>query len=195
MVTSDPDTGLAVWVLPGTPTEQRLAAAGWVFEPGPPRVLPAGARQDVLAVAAGPVEVRSGGAAVVDVAVTHPPGGEPWPALLTFGGPATVRLAVRWFGSARLPTTCPGPIAGAPAVPARSPTIGGPAPVACPNVELPRVVLPGDTVTIPVPLAARSSEGAALPPGTYTVRLGVYQEGVGGFADRGTTEVTVRVTG
>jgi len=181
-ITVDPYERLALWVLPGT-SEATLAADGWLL-PAAPTPLPAADRVDALAVDPSERSVAAGGAEALRVAVTHPAGGAPWPTLLTYGGPAAVRLSVWWEpvtgGSA--PDTCTVPGASTRAA-------------ACEVVDLPRVAAPGSTTDLNVALRARSADGQALPAGTYTVHLGLYQEGVGTFTDQGTTALEVRVTG
>jgi hypothetical protein len=185
MITFDPYAQLRLWARPGTPTAASLDAAGWLFPSGAPTALQPSARTAGLALASPVVTVRSGGSVTVRVTATHPDGGAPWPTLLTFpSGRDAVRLSLQWEGGAGLPvvTDCP-PF-----------EVGGAAPVACQQADLPRVVLPGASATIPALLRAVTSGGQPLPPGTYTVRMGMYQELVGTFTGSGSTQLQVRVT-
>jgi hypothetical protein len=183
LITVDPYEQLALWVLPGTATEATLAAAGWLL-PAAPTPLPAVSRVDTLAVAPAERSVAGGGTRSLRVAVTHPAAGAPWPVLLTYGGRLAVRLSVWWepWAGAAGPDPCP--------VPGRATRAA-----ACEVVDLPRVAAPGSTTELTVGLRARSADGRFLPAGTYTVHLGLYQEGVGTFTDQGTTSVQVRVGG
>ena len=183
MVTADPFAQVALWALPGTPTEAALASAGWLFPAGEPTALPTEARTASLQLPAAPVVVRSGAAVTVRVTAVHPPGGGPWPDLLTFPlGRLAVRLSAQWEGAGGTATGCP-------ALPGASS-----APLACQSADLPRVLLPGASATIPVVLRAVSATGQPLPPGTYTVRVGLYQELVGVFAGSGAADLEVHVT-
>jgi hypothetical protein len=173
-------------VLPGTPTTAALAASGWLFPAGAPSALPSAARTGDLAVPPGMVVVRSGASATVRVTATHPPGGEPWATLATFPqGQDAVRVSLQWSTA----TASLSPATGCPTFSAASP-----APVACESADLPRVVLPGSAVPVKAVLHAVGADGRPLPPGLYTVRLGLYQQLVGSFAGSGTTTLTVRVT-
>ena len=94
-----------------------------------------------------------------------------------------MRLSLQWSSSAgSLPA-----VTGCPTF-----TVG-PAPVACESADLPRVALPGSTVDIDAVLRAVTANGQPLPPGLYTVRLGLYQQLVGTFAGAGSTALEVRV--
>jgi hypothetical protein len=183
MITVDPSEQLALWVLPGTPTEAALADAGWLL-PAAPTQLPAPARTDTVAAAPSAPSVASGGTRTLRVAVTHPAGGAPWPALPTYQGRFAVRLSVWWEAAAGVaaPASCPVPG-------------GATGAAACEVVDLPRVAVPGSTTDLAVVLRARSADGEPLPPGLYTVHLGLYQEGVGPFTDQGVTSLSVRVVG
>jgi hypothetical protein len=186
LVTSDPYAGVALWVLPGTPTTAALASAGWLFAAGAPSPIAPADRAGGLAVASPVIVVRSGGAATVRVTASHPQGGSPWPALSTFpAGADAVRVSLQW--SAPSGTALPA-VAGCPAFTA--PVAG---PVACENADLPRVLLPGATGALTATLHAVSANGQPLPPGTYTVHLGLYQQLVGTFTGSGTATLRVRV--
>jgi hypothetical protein len=182
MITVDPYAHVALWALPGTPTSAALAAAGWLL-PASPSPLPASARSDTLEAAA-PGPMASGGAQPLRVAVTHAAGGAPWPALLTYQGRDAVRLSVWWQAPAGVSAAAPCP------VPGRSTQAA-----ACQVVDFPRVIAPGSTTAVTTRLQARAADGRPLPAGTYTVHLGLYQEGVGTFTDSGTTSFEVRVGG
>jgi hypothetical protein len=185
-ITTDPYAGVTLWALPGTPTATTLASGGWLFPAGAPAPLPDGARTGAVAGAAPAISVRSGGTVDTRVTATHPAGGAPWPILATFpGGQDAVRLSLQWTG-------------GPPGLPAATgcPTFddAGPPAVACESADLPRVVLPGASATIDATLHAVGPDGQPLPPGTYTVRLGLYQQLVGTFTGSGATTLQVRVT-
>jgi hypothetical protein len=187
LVTSDSYAGIGLWVLPGTPTAADLASAGWLFAAGAPAPLPPADRVGGLAVASPALVVPSGGVATLHVTASHPQGGSPWPTLATFpGGAEAVRVSVQW--SAPAGTALPA-AAGCPAF-----TAPVPAPVACENADLPRVMLPAATGAVTATVHAVSATGQPLPPGNYTVHLGLYQQLVGTFAGSGTTTLQVRVT-
>jgi hypothetical protein len=182
LITVDPYEQLSLWVLPGTPTEATLAAAGWLL-PASPGPLPAASRTDTLAFGAAARSVGGGGTQTLHVAVTHPDGGAPWPDRFTYEGLDAVRLGVWWEPSAGGPGSDPCPVPG-----------GAIQAAACEVVDLPRVAAPGSTTDLGVVLQAWSGDGRPLPAGTYTVHLGLYQDGVGTFTDQGTTSLQVRVT-
>ena len=62
------------------------------------------------------------------------------------------------------------------------------------RVDLPFALAPGERLTLAPPLDPRSTDGATLPPGTYDVDVGLVQEGVAWFADRGGARVGASVT-
>jgi hypothetical protein len=189
LVTSDPYAGTRLWALPGTATAAALASAGWVFAAGAPTALPPDARAGGVAVASpAPVVVQSGGEAKVRATVTHPSGGAPWPTLLTFPvGADAVRLSLQWSAAS------PGGDGVAPATGCPAFSVPTAVPLACENADLPRVVLPGSAVDVVAVLHAVSADGQPLPPGVYSVRLGLYQQLVGTFSGSGATSVQVRV--
>ncbi|HVM67843.1 MAG TPA: hypothetical protein VMU14_23410 [Acidimicrobiales bacterium] len=187
MVTSDPYAGVALWVLPGTATAASLSSTGWLFAAGPPAPLAPADRVGGLAVASPTVVVPSGGAVTVRLTASHPEGGAPWATMSTFAaGADAVRVALEWSAP---PGTAVPAVPGCPAFSAPVP-----APVACESADLPRVMLPAATGAVTATLHAVSATGQPLPPGTYTVHLGLYQQLVGTFAGSGTTTLQVRVT-
>lgn len=181
-VTAENGTGQVLWAVPGGPMYDALAARGWLAP------LPAGTAASPLPQAAraggslrlepGPVvRLRPATSARIAVVVTHGPGGAPWPAvaaLHTGSGEYGVRMTVQSDGPMSLvtggiPTACVAAVSF----------------TACQRVELPQTLLPGQAVTLPLTV------NAGLP-GTYTVELGLVQEGVGAFAP--TARLTVIVT-
>ena len=183
MITSDPFAQVALWVLPGAAIEPALATGGWLFPAGPPAALADGDRVGSVRVPTS-VTVHSGGTVHVPLVVTHPAGGAPWPTLDTFpSGQFAVRLSLQWEspdGS--------GTATGCPPIPGADPTA-----LACQAADLPRVMLPDTSAGVDVVLLAESATGAPLPAGTYTVRIGLFQQLVGGFSDA--TSVSVHVVG
>jgi hypothetical protein len=151
----------ALWAMPGA-LQDRLRRKGWLFPADPGAPLPAGddcVRLVWTGAGEKPVlHVRSGGTRRLNVRLTHCGTKAPW---LPFGvredPTGTVRLGIRWLRS------------------------GGDA--AEHRTELPHVLAPGMSVEVEVPLAARTSEGAPLPPGKYEVRIGPVQELVRWFPE------------
>jgi len=183
MITSDPYAQVALWVLPGAAIGPALAAGGWLFPAGAPAALADADR--VGSVRAPPsVTVRSGGLVTLPLVVTHPAGGAPWPTLQTFpSGQFAVRVSLQWESSdgSGLAAGCP-PIPGA-----------APGPLECDAADLPRVALPDTSTRVDAVVRAESASGAPLPAGTYTVRIGLFQQLIGGFSDA--TSMMVHVIG
>ncbi len=84
-----------------------------------------------------------------------------------------MRVTARWFPAGQL-WSAPGQSGGAPA--------------ATSDVELPRMLIPGQHVDLKLPLDARH-----LLPGHYTVLIAIYQELVGTFPG-GTLAIPATVT-
>jgi hypothetical protein len=81
-----------------------------------------------------------------------------------------IRLGVLWFPKGR--TTSP---------------------AAVQRVELPRPLVPGDTVEVTFQLAPVAGDGTRLPPGEYEAWIGMMQEGVGWFYASGDSVRKLRV--
>jgi len=156
----------ALWAMPG-PWQERLAAAGLLAPRDPLAPLPAAACRSALAWVDGdrPLALAAGDVRELRLRVGHRGTGAPWlPAGARDDPRGAVRLAVRWFLAGRL--------------------------AADGRVELPRALLPGETIEVVVPLAARrgvggAGDGSPLAPGRYTLEVGLVQELVQWFADAG----------
>jgi hypothetical protein len=179
-VTAENFTDQVLWALPGGPLYDALARAGWLSPSTASSPLPPSALAGGRVVAPATVTVAAGAAAAITVRVDHGPGGAPWPsvdALHSGSGKFGVRLTLEMPGG-RGPSTNGD----------RSACLGGVAGT-CRRMELPETLLPGQaasfTVVVTVP--------KATPPGSYRLRLGLVQEGVGVFA--ASAVVTVVVTG
>lgn len=171
----------SLWALPG-PVQDRLAMAGWLLPVALPSPLPTTARHYRMVPAPHRplprvLAFRAGRHADLDLVVTHTGTGTPWPN--TFGlrsAIQAVRIGVRWY---RL---------GEPGRPDGFPTIDWA------RTELPRSLLPGESVPVRVRLEPRERDGAPLSAGTYQVQVEVVQDGVGWFvADGGPLTVEVVV--
>ncbi|MGH9074881.1 MAG: hypothetical protein ACRDZQ_12310, partial [Acidimicrobiales bacterium] len=186
----------ALWVLPG-PLQDRLAAAGWLFPAGGPGPLPPAARRSRVALAPGQaaaVTIGPGSSAPVRLSVTHVAGGEgdsPWPNVAGLGRD---RLAVQVV--ATWTRTTPGTASGTPPGEPLATLVAG---------DLPRTVLPGQTVSVTALLRAAGPPGGPgtgggsgrpprLAPGTYRVTLGLLQQGVGRLSSGPQPSATVSVT-
>ena len=171
LVTLENNVAQAVWVLPG-PVQDRFVGAGWVFPAATPGPLPDPARHAIVRPRRGaPATIVSAGAATTfTVTATHDGGGSPWPSAAGLKqGIYSVALRIAWYRNGQVPA---------------SPNDAG-APLTLAKVELPRTVLPGETVPLDVPLVARDSASEPLAPGLYQVRLSVFQEGTEAFLDPG----------
>lgn len=169
LVVGDPRLDEALYVLPGR-EQQRLRRLGALAPPaGAP--LPEAAKDYELTVAdpAGlPSVVERADPPVVEVAVTHTGAGAPWAAIGTMARDlGAVRLVLWW----QVPD---------------DEVEGGQLPQI---VDLPRSLVPGETVTLTVPLAPPSQ----VPEGVTTVRVGLVEEGRGGFDPPGQEPLTLRV--
>ena len=179
IVTFEQDVDEALWALPG-PVQDQLALAGWLLPAQTPGELPEDARHASLALVdpAGPTVVASGAVRKVEVLATHDHAGAPWPDDGGLGqGVFAVRLGASWFAPDHLPANASDP--GQP--------------LAQTDVALTRTVLPGETATITLPLVARATDGTALAPGNYKVRVVMLQEQAPAFTDQGLVlDVVVR---
>lgn len=61
------------------------------------------------------------------------------------------------------------------------------------RIELPRALVPGDTVDVTFDLVPRAIDGKALPPGEYEAWIGMLQEGVSWFYTSGDSVRKLRV--
>ena len=66
-------------------------------------------------------------------------------------------------------------------------------PAAVQRVELPRALVPGDTVDVTFQLVPVAADGTRLPPGDYEAWIGMMQEGVGWFYASGDSVRKLRV--
>ena len=66
-------------------------------------------------------------------------------------------------------------------------------PAAIQRVELPRALVPGDTVDVTFQLVPVAADGRRLPPGEYEAWIGMLQEGVGWFYASGDSVRKLRV--
>ena len=172
---NDAPEGLALWVAPG-PEQDRLARRGALLPAGWPTALPRSARHASLRIRnrpTAPVRVRAGDRVAMDVSLTHTGSGSPWPDLASDQDAGHVRIVA--LITPEGPDGVPG---------ARS---GG---------ELPRWMLPGDSLTAHVEVVAIGQLLQPLPPGRYHVQLAVAQDGYGWEARGGApASFTMVVTG
>jgi hypothetical protein len=193
LITTEDYVDQSLWALPrpGDPSFAALAAAGWL-SPGPtasvalpPTALAGGS---LVAVGGPLVRLTAGASTTVVVEVGHGPGGAPWPAVVALHS-GTGLFGVRLTARAIVPAGMSGSV-----VPGGTPSACLPGPGragACSRTELPATLLPGQTVPLPLRITAPAS----LTPGTYTVSVGLVQEGVTAFAARLTLTVTVGPAG
>jgi hypothetical protein len=93
----------------------------------------------------------------------------PWPCGAAIGrDQASVRVGARWFDQDAVGVTES-------------------------RAELPATLMPGQAARVDLRLVARDAHGAALPPGTYDVTVGLVQEGVSWFADHGDGVLNLQV--
>lgn len=161
-------TDQALWALPGA-VQDRLGREGWLLPrvPGSP-VTPRDRRYRIGPTGSEPVprvlSMRRGHSREIEVAITHAGHDAAWPSAYGLRREAgAVRVGVRWY---RLP------------VPGRP---DGFATLDKTRVELPRTLLPGERITLRVPLETTAGDGPAVPAATYLVRVDVLQEFVAWF--------------
>ena len=162
----------ALWALPG-PAHDRLAREGWLLPAQLPAPVPPADRRFSVALARPEDEprayaMRRGAREKVAVTITHPGGSQPWPNANGLQSQfQSVRVGVRWYRIGR------------PGLPDGHPTLDHT------RVELPRTLLPGERITLDVPLVAHHRDGRPLRAGTYQARIEVVQNGVSWFAPVG----------
>ena len=176
IVTSEDFVAQSLFVIPrpSDPTFSVLDAAGFLSPPAPGLgaavALPAtDLRGSHIDVPSGhKASVQAGKSVPLTVVVHHDQGGAPWPsvaALHSDSGAFAVQVAVAWTGVSNGVNT----------------------------FNLPETLLPGRQTRFDIPLAPIDANGQPIPPGTYTVNLGLLQQGVASFSDPVTTiTVTVR---
>jgi hypothetical protein len=150
-----------LWVLPGE-LQARLAARGWLFPPEfPSRVLCSEPRSNLTVVSPAPSSgTWSKNRLVLRIENRGPC---PWPnADGLKRGLDSVRVAISWRPADES--------AGA---------------VAEDRVDMPRTLLPGQSVEVDVPLAPPSRRRGLLPRQRWTVEIGLLQEGHAWFASWG----------
>jgi hypothetical protein len=169
LVSVENDLFQNLFVLAG-PVQDRLRAAGWLLPDDLHGPLPAaGQVQRVSAASRLPQTIRPGASSKVKITATNAGRGSPWPDERGLKQDEfVVRVQALWFPRGH-PVTSPGQ---------------GGQPVAVSMAELPRTLQPGEGARVTIALTARSVDGLRLPPGTYTVRIAVYQELVGTFPGR-----------
>ncbi|MCU1352013.1 MAG: hypothetical protein JWM05_1222, partial [Acidimicrobiales bacterium] len=152
-------TGQALWVTPGA-LQRRLAKAGDLFPADLTAALPAPVQHVTVGL---PDHLAREAHEVVDVDVTHVDGAGAWrPLDVPLGYVAgSVRLGARWLDASGTE-------------------------VLTQTAELPRVLLPGDSTTVELPLVAPTT------PGRYRLEVGLRQEGLAWFPRPATSTVTVR---
>jgi hypothetical protein len=189
LVTTEDYVDESLWAVPrpGDPSLAALGAAGWL-SPGPSAsvALPMTARAGGSLVAVGGplLHLTPGASTIVVIDVNHGPGGAPWPAVVALHSGTGV-FGVRMTARATVPAGSTGSV-----VPGGTPSSCLPGPGtagACSRSELPGTLLPGQTARIPLRITAPPS----LAPGTYTVDVGLVQEGVAAFSATLTLTVTV----
>lgn len=167
------DGGMALWVQPG-PELDELERKGWLLPPGFPTGLPDAARRGTLEIVDAPdrVEVEPGGTVELTVRGRHDGSGSPWPDQASFGLDGRVRVMadIRSLGDDGVEG-------------ARS---GG---------ELPRWIRPGETFTIDAGVRAVGRYLEPLPPGRYSVTLGIGQDEPRWFVPSPDATFEMRVTG
>jgi hypothetical protein len=158
IVTVENDVTQILYVLPG-PTLTRLQKAGWLLPAVIPGPLPINRQRAVVVAAHSPPRsLPTGADRSLRVSALNA-GGSPWPNERGLRqGQFVVRVTARWFHV--------GQQVSAPGQP-------GPTPLTTTVAELPKTLLPGQKVTVSLPLDAR------LPPGHYVVEIALYQELVG----------------
>jgi len=193
LITTEDYVDESLWALPrpGDPSFAALGAAGWL-SPGPTAsvALPAAALAGGSLVAVGGPLLRlaPGAGTTVVIDVNHGPGGAPWPAVVALHSGTGV-FGVRLTARATVPTGSTGSL-----VPGGTPSSCLPGPGqagVCSRTELPATLLPGQSARIPLRITAPPS----LSPGTYSVDVGLVQEGVAAFAASLTLTVTVAPAG
>ncbi len=161
----------SLWVRPG-PLADSLRAAGRLLPAEFPSMLPEGALAAELrwsGVGDG-AAVSRGRPLAARLAVAHR-GTTPWPHRRGWKDPRhTVTVVLRWIAAADRATTA-----------------------VSRQLELPRMVYPGDEVVLPVELAAVGADGRPLPPGRYRVVAAVAQRDLRRVPHLGRDAAEVRV--
>ena len=158
---------------PGTDPQQLVRQLREALQPAPLPVEACRSRIEVVGGApAGALRIPRGGRESLRLRVVHRGKDLPWVSALDLPGPnRAVRVGIQWFRD------------GAPLFDLRA--------------ELPRTLAPGEEVELDLPLEPRTPQGEPLPPGLYTVRIGLLQELVHWFEaiGDGALELRVEVTG
>jgi hypothetical protein len=155
----------ALWVMPG-PLQQRLAREGRLTLPDPLGALPDAACRSAVAEIgeADRLALRPGEARQLRLRVEHRGHGAVWVPNDSLDSPlGTVRLGALWYRQGESAPVEAGGQRG----------------------DLPHALLPGEAVDLEMTIEARGAAGAPLAPGSYTVEIGLVQEGVRWFRDAG----------
>ena len=149
----------ALWVGPGS-LQTRLGRDGFLLPADPTAPLPDPEQRIRTSV---PDHLGAGAARTVHVEVAHRGAGAAWRPLSVLPGfvAGSVRLSARWLDASGTE-------------------------VLTQTAELPRVLLPGDSTTVELPLVAPTT------PGRYRLEVGLRQEGLAWFPRPATSTVTVR---
>ena len=174
LIAIEPRLDQGLWVLPGE-TQNDMAEAGYLLSADPTAQLPDEAMASEVEIVHGlnqPDSLMVGQSRTIQVRVRHLGEGSPW---IPMGA---------W---------APSPVEGAVRLVARWIPAGESDVAAVQIAELPRTVLPGEEVTIDLVVSASASDNP-LEAGSYTLRLGLIQEGSRWFEDVGDPQLDLELS-
>jgi hypothetical protein len=186
LVTLENHHMITLWSLPGS-LQQQLDASGSLLPLNFPSALPDTAFKSEISLEEVQEPIELDDSLALSLFVRHAGQGSPWPNLLGLKQPDySVRLGLLWFNKADL--TASEALSNSSNLPEKLNEL---------RIELPKTLLPGETAKLTVNLEPVDADGFELPSGDYEVWIGLVQEGVAWFYQKGDDflKLDVRVKG